>query len=388
MLNKKSLLQGVLIGLSVIVLNACATGGLNEKPAELSDPIPSDINLDVAWWHILGDEFSKKSFGQIRPSVYQDTAYVALASGEVFVVTADGVVKALGKHDSLITAPLSINQDQFILLDDKGQVNLFDLDMNLQWTLKLNALSSEAALLTSDRVFVQTVDGRISAVERITGRLLWNYVDAEPNLTLTGTSTPSLIETNAGPAIVTGLANGKLVALSVVDGSTIWEYRITRASGKTDVSRLVDVDAQVTVIDDRLIATAYQGDLVVVETKTGQVLQAKKFSSYRSIKTDSTAWYGVNAKSHIVAMNPTSLEELWVNKDFEYRQLSEIVVFDDLLIVSDFKGFMHVIDKVTGEWLGSRHIDWRGAKTDPVKFANGVLMQGYSTRLKLVEFTR
>jgi outer membrane protein assembly factor BamB len=226
----------------------------------------------------------------------------------------------------------------------------------------------------------------VNAIERITGRLLWSFQDAEPDLTLTGTSTPVFINTNQGPAIVTGLANGKIVALNVVDGSVVWEYRITRASGKTEVSRLVDVDAQVTNLGDRLIATAYQGDLIVVDTATGQVLQAREFSTYRSIQVDERAWYGVNAKSEIVAMNPSTLEQQWLNSDFTYRQLSELVVLEKYLVVSDVAGYMHVLDKTTGEWLGSRHIDYRGAKTDPVPFADGVLMQGYSTRVKLVTF--
>ena len=388
MLSKKSLFQSMATLVAILTLTACASGGLNEKPATLPDVLPGDIDLNVSWWHILGDEYAKKTFGQLRPTVYQDNAYIALASGDVLAVTAAGKVSTLGRHEAEITAPLSLAGDQIVILDGKGRVNLFDIEMSPQWSLNLNALSSESALLTKDRVFVQTVDGRVTAIERITGRLLWSYIDAEPNLTLTGTNTPTLIDTNSGPAIVTGLANGKLVALSVVDGSVIWEYRITRASGKTDVSRLVDVDAQVTLIDDRLIATAYQGDLVVVETKTGRVLQAKSFSSYRSIQVDKSAWFGIDAKSHVVAMDSVTLEDLWSNEQFEYRQLSEIVVLDDLLVVGDAKGFMHVLDKVSGKWLGSRHIDWRGAKTDPVKFANGVLMQGYSTRLKLVEFSQ
>jgi outer membrane protein assembly factor BamB len=176
--------------------------------------------------------------------------------------------------------------------------------------------------------------------------------------------------------------------LNVVDGSVIWEYRITRSQGKTDVSRLVDVDAQVTDLGDRIVATAYQGDLVVVDNQTGQVRQAKAFSSYRSIKTDGNVWYGVNAQSHLVAFDATTLEEKWTNTELEYRQLSELLIVDDFIVVTDLEGYLHVLDKANGEWSGSRHIDWRGAKSNPVAFGKGILMQGHSTRLKYVELTR
>ncbi|WP_196157695.1 PQQ-binding-like beta-propeller repeat protein [Reinekea sp. G2M2-21] len=369
-------------------MTACASGGLNEKPAQLPETLPAKVSLDVQWWHILGDEHAPKSFGQRSPVVYGDHAYVGLAQGDIFKIDLSGNQTRLGTHGYRITAPLSLNKDQMVILDERGMVSLADLSLQLQWSTPLNALATEPALMTENRIFVQTIDGRVNAIERITGRLLWSFQDAEPDLTLTGTSTPELINTNQGPAVVTGLANGKLVALNVVDGSVVWEYRITRASGKTEVSRLVDVDAQVTNLGDRLIATAYQGDLIVVDTATGQVLQAREFSTYRSIQVDDRAWYGVNAKSEIVAMNPSTLEQQWLNSDFTYRQLSELVVTDKYLAVSDVAGYLHVLDKSTGEWLGSRHIDYRGAKTDPVPFGDGVLMQGHSTRVKLVTFNQ
>jgi outer membrane protein assembly factor BamB len=388
-LLNKSLLKNLGVTLvAPFLFFACASGGLNEAPAALPKTLPKDVNVDVQWWHILGDEFSAKAFGNISPTVASGYAYTSVVSGEIVRIGLDGQVESLGVHPFEVTAPIAIEQNQLVILDAQGQVTLTQLNLDEIWSTKLNSISVEPALITGDRIFVQTIDGRINAIERITGRLLWSYKDAEPSLTVSGTSTPVEIDTASGKAVVTGLANGKLVALSVVDGSIIWEYRITRASGKTDVSRLVDVDAQVTNLGDRIIATAYQGDLVVVDNHTGQVRQAKPFSSYRSVQADGNVWYGVNAQSHIVAFDATTLEELWVNTELEYRQLSEILVSGEFVVVTDQEGFLHVIDKENGVWSGSRHIDWRGANSNPVAFGSGVLMQGHSTRIKFVELTR
>lgn len=388
MLNKRLLSNLGATLVAPFVFFACASGGLNETPAPLPETLPSEVSLDVKWWHVLGDEFSEKAFGNVSPVVEGDVAYTSIVSGDIFRIDLNGTIESLGKHPHEVTAPLAVEQNQMVILDAQGQVTLTKTDLETIWTTKLNSISVEPALITDDRIFVQTIDGRVNAIERITGRLLWSYKDAEPNLTVSGTSAPVKIETASGTAVVTGLANGKLVALSVVDGSIIWEYRITRSRGKTDVSRLVDVDAHVTNLGDRIIATAYQGDLVVVDNQTGQVRQAKAFSSYRSIKTDGDVWYGVNAQSHLVAFDATTLEEKWTNSELEYRQLSELLIADDFIAVTDKAGFMHVFDKANGEWNGSRHIDWRGAKSNPVAFGKGILMQGHSTRLKYIELTR
>ena len=388
MLNKRFLSNLGVILVAPFLFFACASGGLNESPTPLPETLPNDVSLDIKWWQILGDELSEKAFGNISPVVEGDYAYTSIVSGEIFRIDLDGNVENIGLHPYEVTAPIAVEQDEIVILDAQGQVTLAKTDLEAVWSTKLNSIAVEPALITDGRIFVQTIDGRVNAVERITGRLLWSYKDAEPNLTVSGTSTPVEIETASGTAIVTGLANGKLVALSVVDGSVIWEYRITRSQGKTDVSRLVDVDAQVTDLGDRIIATAYQGDLVVVDNQTGQVRQAKAFSSYRSIKTDGNVWYGVNAQSHLVAFDATTLEEKWINTELEYRQLSELLIVDGFIAVTDLDGYLHVFDKVNGVWSGSRHIDWRGAKSNPVAFGKGILMQGHSTRLKYVELTR
>jgi outer membrane protein assembly factor BamB len=374
--------------LALVTLTACANSGIREKPVAMPAVLPDAAELRVDWMHILGEEQARKAFGQLRPSTDGTIAYVPLASGQVFELDVEGAIKRQTQVSASLSAPLAVDGQHMVAISGEGMALLLDRNYKQLWSFKLNALATEPALMTPERIFIQTIDGRISAIERITGRLLWVFQDAEPNLTLTGTSGPELVRTGSGEAVVMGLANGKVVALSTVDGAVIWEYRIARSSGKTDVSRLVDVDAHVTVIDERLFLTGYQGDLVAIETESGRVLQATGFSSYRAIQTDGQWLFGVNAQSHVVALDPFDLSVRWTASDFEYRQLSELLVQDGLIYVADVEGYLHVLDSQTGQWLTSRQIDWRGSNSDPVAFADGVLLQGYSTRVKLLQLMR
>lgn len=386
-LRNKSALPRILTVSIALWLTACASGGLREAPKALPEPLPQSAEVAVVWWHILGEQFAEKAIAGLEPTVSDDgaTIYTALASGVIMSLDANGDVTELGHAGARISSPVTLSGDHLVFADEEGQVRMVTQDLTPVWNLALNALVTEAPLVTDERVFVQSVDGRISAIERITGRLLWSFQDAEPELTLTGTSRPVLIATPQGDALVSGLANGKLVAINVVDGSVIWEYRITRASGKTEVSRLVDVDAQPTLIGNRLIAASYQGDLVVIDAPSGRVMQAKPFSTYRSILADDDLWFGVKANSYVVAMDPATLEERWVNDDFEFRQVSELVKLDDVLVMTDREGWLHVLDAQNGDYLGARHIDWQGVQRGPVPFNDGVLVQGDSTRLKYIE---
>lgn len=370
------------------VLSACGQGPLKEEPIALPEILPNAATLDIQWWHLLAEDRAKTDLVELQPTVVDDDVYVPLASGEIFKIGITEKAELVASFEQGISAPLSFHDDRIAILTREGHLILTESDFTPIWETPLNGLSVSGAVFDEDRLFVQTIDGRINAIERTTGRLLWAYQDAEPDLTIRGTSRPVLVSTTLGDAVVTGLANGKVVAISVLDGSKLWEYRIAKAQGKTDVSKLVDVDAQVSVFGNQVVATGYQGDLVVINAQTGRVQKAVPFSSYRSIAEGDEYWFGVNAQSHVVALNPVTLANVWVNTDFEYRLVSEIALLDDFVVVADAKGFVHALDRKTGQWQGSRHVDWRGSQSNPVIYKDGVVFQGTSSRVKYLQISQ
>ncbi|WP_411743389.1 PQQ-binding-like beta-propeller repeat protein [Reinekea sp.] len=374
-----------LVSLSLlIVLTACSSQSLREQAAVLPETLPSAVDVNVQWWQVLGDETKKNQFGQLAPAVHGGRVFVPLADGDIVELNGQGTEVSRISVGQTITAPLAMTDEFRIALDSKGVAHAFNGSFKALWSTPIKSLATRAAVISNDRVFVQTIDGRITALERLTGRLLWSYQDAEPALTLTGTAQPMLVPTQQGDILVTGLANGKFIALNSLNGSLVWEYRIAKATGKTEISRLVDVDSKVTMIDGLLVVTGYQGGLVIINPENGAMVANKPFSSYRAVAINGPNVYGVLDNSHIVALETNTLAQAWVNSDFEYRQISDVVVLGQYLIASDIEGYLHVLDNQTGEWLGSRHIDWQGSNSYPVPFESGVLLQGYSSRIKYV----
>lgn len=374
-----------LVSLSLLlILTACSSQSLKEQAAVLPETLPTVVDVNVQWWQVLGDETKKNQFGQLAPTVHNGHVFVPLANGDIVELNGQGAELNRISVGQTITAPLAMTDDFRLALDSKGFAHAFNGSFKPLWSTAIKSLATRAAVISNDRVFVQTIDGRLTALERLTGRLLWSYQDAEPALTLTGTAQPMLVSTQQGVILVTGLANGKFIALNALNGSIVWEYRIAKATGKTEISRLVDVDSKVTMIDGLLVVTGYQGGLVIINPENGAMVANKPFSSYRAVAINGPNVYGVLDNSHIVALETNTLAQAWVNRDFEYRQISDVVVLGQYLIASDIEGYLHVLDNQTGEWLGSRHIDWQGSNSYPVPFESGVLMQGYSSRIKYV----
>ena len=370
--------------LLLVALAGCSSGPLKEAPAPLPEDMPTKARLDIDWWHILIPFYTEVPFHRIAPTITEQGILTASPFGEVVLLSENGRIQWQRQVADQITAPLAADSRNMVVVTGNGDVKLLDWEGNTQWSTAIVALATEAPLLLEDRVIVQTTDGRITALERNTGRPLWVYQDAEPELTITGTARP----TQVGNLIVTGLANGKLVALNLSDGSPAWEYRIARAQGKTDVSRLVDVDASVSVVDGMVLAVGYQGDMLVIEAASGRVLASRPLSSYRAIVPGEQYWYAVNDQSHILALDPNTLDPVWTQDQFTYRRLSRVVPWQDMIAVSDALGYVHILDAETGDWLVSREIDWTGVSTAPVVMGDYLIQQGNSSRIKRLSIDR
>lgn len=374
-------LSGLLTVVMVAVLLAgCARGTLREAPTPLpaKEERPELMRMDIDWWHILVDFNTRVPFHRIGPTLTEQGILTASPLGELVLLDEAGRFIWRRQVTDHITAPVGADARNLFVMTGDGEMLMLDWNGQQRWSTALTALATEAPLVLSDRIIVQTVDGRVTAIERNTGRALWVFQDAEPSLTITGTAQPVRVD----DLVVTGLANGKLVALNINDGATVWEYRIGRAQGKTDVSRLVDVDSAITLVDDLILATGYQGDLLVIEARTGRVLGAKPLSSHRSVTVGDQYWFVVNAESHVLALDPNTLDEVWRQEQFTFRRLSEAVVWRDSLAVADGEGFVHLLDQATGEWQVTRSVDWTGISTAPVVMGDYLIQQGNSSRIK------
>lgn len=379
-------LTAVLTLLASLVLVACSSGPLREAPVPLPEERPEKARLTIDWWHILVDFYTEVPLNRIAPTVTEQGILTASPLGEVVLLNERGRFVWRRQIADQIVAPVAADERHMVVVTGNGDVQMLDWDGEPVWQVAISALATEAPVLLDDRIIVQTTDGRVTALERNTGRPLWEYLDVEPNLTVTGTAAPVVVNN----WVVTGLANGKLVALNLDDGSPEWEYRLARASGKTDVSRLVDVDGSVTVVDGYILAAGYQGDMLVIEAQSGRVVASRPFSTYRSIVAGENYWYGVDEQSHVTALDPQSLEPVWKQEQFTYRRLTKVVEWpgQDALAVADHAGFVHVLDAGSGEWLVSHQIDWTGIYTAPVPFGDRLLQQGDSSRIKMLSLRR
>ena len=130
---------------------------------------------------------------------------------------------------------------------------------------KFELLSAPA--IGEKAVVMRSVDGRLHGFDSSNGKELWSVEQQVPRLSLRGTAIPIV----AKEVAVSGFDNGKVMAVSLTSGDTVWDTALASPHGRTELDRLVDIDSAVRVVGDNVFAAGYQGRTAMIALDSGQI---------------------------------------------------------------------------------------------------------------------
>ncbi len=197
---------------------------------------------------------------------------------------------------------------------------------------------------------VRTVDGHIEALSAADGSRRWSVDEQVPRLTLRGTAPPVL----AGDRIIAGFDNGRVLSIDSRNGEVLWDTIVNAPSGRTELERLADIDATPRVSGDDIFVVGFQGRVAMLALESGQIWWARDASSYRGFAMDDSMLYLTNADSVVIAMRKNDGAVQWEQDALRRRGLTAPAIDGDALLVADFEGYVHWLDKATGEIVARR----------------------------------
>ena len=174
-----------------------------------------------------------------------------------------------------------------------------------------------------------------------------------PRLSLRGTAIPVI----AKEVAVSGFDNGKVMAVSLSTGDTVWDTALASPHGRTELDRLVDIDSAVRVVGDNVFAAGFQGRTAMLALDSGQIWWAHDMSSYRGLAVDEENLFVTQSDGVVVALRQRDGSELWRNDKLKRRGLSTPAVTSTAIAVADYQGYLHWLDKATGELVAGN--EWR-----------------------------
>ncbi|MDH5180839.1 MAG: outer membrane protein assembly factor BamB [Gammaproteobacteria bacterium] len=351
------MMRNSLILFSLLVLGACSSTVSSVAPPVALQRIDAKLVINKLWHRQVGRGASDK-YLKLNPVITDKIGYVVDHTG--YFIAWD-LVSGKKLWSRFFDVPASsapgMDDDRLYFGTGKGEVfSISPKDGKLLWRSTVSSEVLSPPVSNGKYVVVRTVDGRLHTLDKQTGKVRWVHDRNMPVLSLRGTSTP-IIE---GDIVISGADNGKLTALVLESGSVLWETAIAVPQGRSEIERLVDIDAQPLVRDGVIYTVTYQGRLAAVKIDTGRILWVRDMSSYNGMEMDAHRIYLTDADGVIWALDRFNGATLWKQDGLLRRVVSRPALQGRYLVVGDFNGYLHWLKRNDGNLVGRTRL---GAET-------------------------
>jgi len=343
---------------------------VTEKPAELTK-FKSTLNVSEQWSASVGSN-AKKLYVRLQPAVDSDRIYAAGVKGKVsaYDVKTGNLLWQVDTEARLRGGP-GVGDGLVLLGTADAELIALDRETGAERWRTLASSEILAAPSAADGVAVaRSIDGRIFAYESATGKRLWIHDSSVPVLTLRGTSATVIF---AG-GVIAGLANGKMVALRLKNGELLWEKRIAVSRGRSELERIVDIDADPIVADGVIHVATFQGNVATIAVENGRGLWNRKMSSHAGIGADKDRLYVTDENSQVWSLERRSGSSFWKNTELRARKLTAPISVGDYVVVADLEGYVHFLKRDNGALAARIRVGSSPIVAAPVVVGNTVFI--------------
>lgn len=361
---------------SLAVIGGCGDKDV-EQPAELVD-FQATRKVDRLWSIGLGGGAAHLRLA-LRPAAANGVLYTASHDGDVVAISAaNGRRLWLTKTKLALSAGPEVAEGIVVVGSSDGDVVALSAENGAElWRRSIASEILARPLVVRDLIVVRTVNGRLEALSVTDGATRWSLDETVPRLTLRGTAPPVL----AGDRIIAGFDSGRVLAVDPRNGEVLWDAVVNAPSGRTELERLADIDAPARVSGNDVFVVAFQGRIAMLALNSGQIWWARDASSYRGFAMDEENIYLTGADGVVVAMRRSDGAVQWEQDALKRRGLTAPAIDGDAIVVADFEGFVHWLDKSTGEFVARHKTDGERVTNAPLSTDEGVFVQTDAGRL-------
>lgn len=273
----------------------------------------------------------------------------------IYAASRDGKVVALDPEkgrrqwqvdlDLVLSSGPGVGEDLVVVTGYDGDVICLRAEDGSEvWRTNVVGESLATPQIREQHVIVYTIDGRVRALSTFDGSEQWMVEQSLPALTLRGASAPLIV----GNTVIAGFDNGRLIALGLDDGGTVWEAMLSPPTGRSDLERLADVDGSMVAVGQDVYAAGYQGRVASLAAESGQVLWARELSTYSGIGVDWNNVYVVTDNGELLALLRRNGGDVWRQEALLRRDPTAPVAYGTAVAIGDFEGYVHFFNNADG----------------------------------------
>ncbi len=373
-------LAGLLLSLFLVgcsSLNPFASNDKNKlKPLELAPLAQSSTNLKSLWHESVG----KSDPFVLTPAVVGDSVYAAAANGAISRFDGGKEIWRVSAGQDL-SGGVGSDGKLVVVGTHRGEVLSFDAASGKpSWKTNIHAEILAAPAVAGDVVVVRSGDSRLFSLETATGKRRWVYERSTPSLTLRSNVGVLLLPSG----VAAGYPGGKLVLVALNNGALIWEATVAQPKGVTELERVADITSSPVVSGDNICAVAFQGRVACFSTGSGTPLWSRDISSTAGLDADNSSVYVSNDRGEVLAFDISNGFNLWKQDKLINRTLTRPIAVGETIAVADNLGFIHGLNRKTGEFVARLSFSGGAAMAEPQHIAHGLVLQTLSGAIHAV----
>ena len=332
------------------------------KPAPLEQLTPT-LTPSVLW--------------NVRIDNTQFPLTITARDDKFFVASGDGVVQALQAangqtvwradvgaklsagvgSDGRFAAVVTRNNDLVVL--DAGKV---------LWRKSLPTPVIASPLVAGERVFVLTVDRQVQAFDALDGRKLFDMRRPGEPLTLAKAGVLGVFM----DTLVVG-QGPRLAGVDPLKGTIRWEANVANPRGTNEVERLADLVAPLIRNGEVLCARAFQSAVGCISAERGATIWSRNVGGINGIGGDAQYIYGADGSDRLSAWRIATGDTAWTVEQFQNRKLGVPLATAKSVLVGDFEGYVHFVERETGKTQARLATDGSPIIAAPVAL-NGIVL--------------
>ena len=312
------------------------------KPPELP-PQPPRVPARVAWSHLM-----RGAGAGFQPALTQQGVWSAGRDGAVLRIDpASGRIESRFSAGRPLMTAIGTDGSTIAAGARDGSLLAFDTEGKQRWSVPAGAEIVSVPSVALGLVIVRASDNRVSAFEADTGRRRWSFQRQSPPLVLRQTSAIAMDPSSA----YVGLPGGRMAALSLANGSLRWEAVVAVPRGSNEIERIADVVGSPLVGGREVCAATFQGRVACFDTATGRQTWSRDVSSSGGLDIDASMLAVSDDKGQVLAYSRSGAS-LWRQDAIRQRRLSAPLIKGGRVLVGDENGFVHLLSRDDGAYLG------------------------------------
>ncbi len=350
------------------------------EPTLLAEDFKPAIKVETLWSKRIG-KGAEELYLKMTPIVIADNLFVADRYGRLAATNINDGKVAWEIRDKNVQYTGGPGGGDGMVLIGTGDARVIARDADtgkVRWVAKVSSEVLAPPRAGGGYTIVRTGDGNIYGLNSATGVEMWNYDRTVPSLTLRGNAAPVIDD----DLVLAGFDNGRLVALDLRSGKPSWDSPLAIPSGRSDLERMVDVDAEPVVVGATAFVASFHGGVAAVSTLDGQLEWTREISSYSELAIGEGLVFVTDEDGSIWALNRDTGASVWKQDGLKYRFVSAPIYHHGYIVVGDFEGYVHWLDAETGDLVYREQID--DARIITPAISAGDILLSYTSSGRLV----